>query len=81
MKRKPTQAEFEAIFGPRDMGTVARMVWPWYRWWMRHEIAKARTPTDIAVINATPRAYQFWFLCGLIFAVPVVLVLMFVWTR
>lgn len=62
------------------MGYVARMVWQRYLWLMRYEIAKARIPKDLAVINATPRAYQFWFLCELIFAVPIVLVLMFAWT-
>jgi len=79
--REPTQEEFEAIFGGKAMGPLARIVWPLYYWWMRHEIAKVKSPKDIALINATPRAQQFWFAVGLVCAIPIVLVLMFLWTR
>ncbi|OLP54872.1 hypothetical protein BJF92_13780 [Rhizobium rhizosphaerae] len=75
--RKPTQKEFEAIFGSSQMGSLARVVWPWYYWWMRYEIAKAKTPKDIAVVNAVHRAHQFWCTCGLVLGAPVVLVIAF----
>lgn len=79
--RKPTQEEFDAIFGSSKMGTLGQVAWPLYYWWMRHEIAKAKTPKDIAVINATPRAQQFWFAAGLVCAVPVVMIIMFLLIR
>lgn len=76
-RRKPTAQEFEAFFGSRKMGPFAQTVYPLYFWWMRAEFDKAKTPQERAVIHATPRAHQFWFLCGLVFAVPVVMVIMF----
>ena len=75
--RKPTQEEFEAIFGSSQMESLAMVVWPWYYWWMRDEIAKAKTPKDIALINATRRAHQFWFSCGIVLGAPVVLAIAF----
>lgn len=80
MKRKPTQKEFEAIFGARAMGSLARIVWPWYFWWMKPEFDKAKTPKDIAVINATPRAQQLWTVCGIVLSAPVVLIIAYLMT-
>lgn len=76
-RRKPTAEEFEAFFGSKDMGPFARTVYPLYFWWMRHEFNKAKTPQQRAVIHATPRAHRFWFMCGLVCAVPVVMVITF----
>lgn len=76
-RRKLTTEDFEAFYGSRDMGAFARVVYPYYFWWLRAEFEKAKTPQERAVIHATPRAHQFWFMCGLVCAVPVVLVAMF----
>lgn len=51
-RRKPTMAEFEAFHGSTDLGAFARIVYPWYFWWMSREFATARTPQDIALIHA-----------------------------
>lgn len=79
--RKPTQEEFERFFGRPEMGTLARTVYPFYFWWMHNEFRNAKTPQDRAMLHATPRAQVFWFVCGLVCAVQIVLVVMFLLTR
>lgn len=76
-RRKPTNEEFEAFHGSKDLGAFARVVYPWYFWRMSREFVKAKTAQDIALLHATPRAHRFWMLCGLVLAVPVVMVIMF----
>lgn len=73
--------DFQRVHGSESMGVVARIVYAWYFWWMRREISAIKSKQDILMLHETPRARRFWFLCGLMLAVPVVLLLMFAWSR
>lgn len=72
-RRRVSREQFERYYPSERIGALTRVVWPYYF----YEIAKTRTGHDIALLCASPRAHQFWFVCGLVIAAPVVMVIMF----
>ena len=59
----------------KAMPLFAKIVYPYYYFWLLPEAAKARTPAERAMVPYSRRAKSFWTMLSIVVAVPLTLLI------